>query len=88
MKRKPSPAEVEQRVERAQAAAQSGLMELLTMREAQVVTRLVSAHIAGKLTDRDAAIGIAVIAEFRSLNRAMQRAVADGIEAGESLSRR
>lgn len=88
MKRKPSPAEAEHLIDRAQAAAQSGAMELLMEREAKVLNGLVSAHSAGKLSDRDAAIGIAVIAEFRSLIRAMQRAVSDGIAAGESLSRR
>ena len=46
----------------AQGLVQSGALELVRNREVTTLNHLVSAHFAKTLTDRDAAIGIAVIA--------------------------
>jgi len=72
-------------IDAAQAITQSGAPELLRSEEAKVVSELVSAYNGGKLTDRDAAIGIAVIARIRRIFNNLQRTLTEGIDAGHKL---
>lgn len=73
-------------IERAQAAAQSGLEAQLAAQEAAVMARLVQAHRDGKMTDRDAAIGIALISELRAAASKTRRTILQGQVAGETLT--
>ena len=70
----------------AQLAAQSGIKELLARHEAKVVNRLVSAHRAADLTPDDAKVGIAIIAELRTLAGDMDRTIERGRHAAEELT--
>jgi hypothetical protein len=70
----------------AQLAAQSGIKELLARHEAKVVSRLVSAHRSANLTPDDAKVGIAIIAELRTLAGDMDRTIERGRQAGEELT--
>lgn len=76
----------EQVIDRAQGFAQSGAIELIRGQEVKIINRLVSAHHSAKLTDRDAAIGIAVIANIRTLISEMDSAVRQGVSAGKALT--
>ena len=76
----------ESAIARAQAVAQSGIVELIEKREVSVLMQLVGAYRSNKLTDRDAAIGIATIANLRSMREDMTRAVLRGTDAGQSLT--
>ena len=80
--------DAEASLSRGQAAAQSGLLELLHARESKILVDLVARHQSGKLADRDAAIGIAVLSEIRSTIRSITRAINEGIDAGASLTQR
>lgn len=73
-------------IEKAQAVVQSGAPGHLAAQEAAIVDRLVGAQRGGKLTDRDAAIGIAVIAELRSVASKMTRDVLQGTDAALTLT--
>jgi hypothetical protein len=73
-------------VERAQEAAQSGLEAQLVASEAAVLARLVRAHRDGKLTDRDAAVGIALISELRAATDKTRRTILRGVEAGHAIT--
>jgi hypothetical protein len=74
-------------IERAQAVAQSGALELVKSQEVRILNRLVGAHrSAAGLADRDAAIGIAVISELRSIANEMVNAVTQGTDAALKLS--
>lgn len=72
-------------IEKAQGIAQSGAIELIRGQEVKIINKLVSAHHSARLTDRDAAIGIATIAGLRTILSDMDRAVRQGVEAGHSL---
>lgn len=74
------------KVAKAQAVVQSGATNHLAKQEAAIVDRLVGAHRGAKLTDRDAAIGIAVIAELRSVATKMTRDVVQGTDAALNLT--
>lgn len=78
-----TPAEV---IERAQGFAQSGAIELIRAQEVKIINKLVSAHHSAKLTDRDAAVGIAVIANIRMMVSEMDSAVRQGVVAGKALT--
>jgi len=86
MSRRVTAAEIES-IETAARITASGAPELIRETEVRIINELVSAHSAGKLTDRDAAIGIAVIARLRLIFNKMQRAVTQGSDAGERLTR-
>ena len=77
---------VAEKIEQAQAVAQSGAIELVRQREVRVLDMLVSAHRGNKLLDRDAAVGIATIAALRQLRQDMEGAVRQGTDAGHSLT--
>ena len=76
----------EQELSAAQLAAQSGIRELLARHEAKVITRLVSTHRAGGLSPDDAKVGIAIIAELRTLAGDMDRTIERGRVAAEELT--
>lgn len=80
--------DVEAEIASAQQAAQSGIQELLARHEAKVVARLVGTYRTGKLTPEDAKVGIAVIAELRTLAGDVDRTVERGRIAGEELTKR
>jgi hypothetical protein len=71
---------------RAQTAAQSGVRELLAAHEVKVIARLVGTHRAGTLTPENAKIGIAVIAELRTIAGDVDRVIERGRQAGEELT--
>lgn len=73
-------------LERSQAVARSGITNALLDQADAAVDRAVAAHVNGKLTDRDAAVVIAMVAELRSAARQAQHAFLKGIEAGEHLT--
>jgi hypothetical protein len=75
------------RIERAQAVTQTGLVHEFLDQADALLDRAVGAHRAGSLTDRDAAVAIATISELRMAANKANRAVLQGTEAGESLSR-
>jgi hypothetical protein len=72
-------------IQRAQTIVQSGLPELLRAEETKIVTELVNACNAGKLNDRDAAIGVAVIARIRRIWNSCNRHLSEGVDAGHKL---
>jgi molybdopterin synthase catalytic subunit len=76
----------EQELSAAQLAAQSGIRELLARHEAKVVSRLVTTHRSGALTPDEAKVGIAIIAELRTLAGDMDRTIERGRQAGEELT--
>ena len=75
-------------IERAQGIAQSGSIELISAEEAKLLNKLVSAHSEGKLTDRDAAVGIGTIAALRAIKVRLNKALNEGIYAGKQLTQR
>ena len=74
-------------VEKAQAIAQSGVVHELLDQADAVLDRLVGAYNGRTLTDRDAAVGIATIAELRRAASRGTHAIAKGVAAGEQLTR-
>lgn len=76
----------EEAIDRAQGIAQSGSIELIRAQEVKIINKLVSAHHSAKLTDRDAAIGIAVIATIRTIVSEMDSAIRQGVAAGKALT--
>jgi hypothetical protein len=70
----------------AQSISQSGVVELVRAREVRLVDMLVRAHRDSKLTDRDAAVGVATISALRSFADEMERAVQQGNDAATQLS--
>ena len=74
-------------VEQTQTIVQSRLPELLRAEEAKIITELVNAHNSGKLSDRDAAVGVAVLARIRRIYSSLDRAITSGIAAGHRLTR-
>jgi hypothetical protein len=75
----------EQAIDKAQGIAQSGVIELIRAREVKIINTLVSAYHSGKMTERDAAIGIATIAALRMILSDMDREVRQGVAAGHAL---
>ena len=73
-------------LEKSQAIARSGVTHSLLDQADAIVDRAVAAHVNGKLTDRDAAVAIAAVAELRSAANKAQHAFLRGIEAGENLT--
>lgn len=86
MARKITPRDVAD-IQLAQSLAQSGSPELLQSEEVRLLNELVSAYNSGKLTDRDAAIGIAVIARIRRVFNKIQQAIVKGTDIGLNLTR-
>lgn len=75
-------------IEQSQTIVQSGVLELLRSEESKMLTALVNASDTGKLTDRDAAIGIAVIARIRRIFNGLNRIINAGVDAGHKLTAR
>jgi hypothetical protein len=73
-------------IQQAQKVAQSGALDFLWEQEQSLVNRLVSAHRGGKLTDRDAAVGIAVISEVRYMSQVLETALTKGIEEARKIT--
>ena len=73
-------------IEAAQAVAQSGATDLVAREQAHILDTLVQEHRAHRLTDRDAAIGIATISALRTVAATMQRAILRGVSEGEHLT--
>lgn len=73
-------------IERAQEVAQSGVVHEFLDQADSLLNRLVAGHRGGKLSDRDAAVGIAVISELRMAAEKANRVVLKGVEAGEALT--
>lgn len=73
-------------IDRAQSVAQSGVIELIRAQEAKVINKLVGEYHGKSLTDRDAAIGIATIANLRRLISEMDREVRQGVAAAAQLT--
>lgn len=74
-------------VEQTQTIVQSRLPELLRAEEAKIITELVTLHNSGKLSDRDAAVGVAVLARIRRIYSSLDRTITAGIIAGQRLTR-
>lgn len=73
-------------IERAQAVVQSGATGHLAAQERTILDRLIGAHRGATLTDREAAIGIAVISELRTVASKMNRDVLRGTDAAITLT--
>jgi len=73
-------------IERAQTVAQSGLLDYLWEAEQSLVNRLVASHRAGKLADRDAAVGVAVISEIRNMQKGLELTLIRGEAEAERLT--
>lgn len=73
-------------LERSQAVARSGITNALLDQADALIDRAVLAHVNAKLSDRDAAVTIATVAELRSAAHKAQHAFLKGIEAGENLT--
>lgn len=86
MKRTLSAAEQLDAVGRAQELAQSGTVNSLLDQADALLDRAVSAHRAGKLTDRDAAVALAVISELWAAAGKATRAITKGAEAAQSIT--
>lgn len=74
----------------ADAAAritQSGAVELIAAEEALVLDQLVSAYNTGNMQDRDALVGVALLARLRAIKHKLNRAITRGIDAGHKLTR-
>jgi molybdopterin synthase catalytic subunit len=80
-------ADLVDKIEAAQAATQMGLVHEYLDQADAVLDRAVGAHRAGRLSDRDAAVVIAVISELRIAANKANRVVLQGVEAGETLTR-
>lgn len=78
--------DLEADISAAQRASQSGIAELLTIQEAKVLARLIAEYRSGKLTPENAKVGIAVIAEFRTLVADSDRAIDRGVYATQQLT--
>lgn len=76
----------EEAIDRAQGIVQSGAIELIRRQEVKIINRLVSAHHSGTLTDREAAIGIAVVASVRMMISEMDSAIRQGTAAGHAIT--
>lgn len=73
----------------AQNAAQSGIRELLALHEAKVLTRMIAQyHSKEGISPENAKIGVAVIAELRSLAGSVNRTVERGTESARKLTSR
>lgn len=70
----------------AQRASQSGITELLAIQEAKVLARLIAEYRSGKLTPENAKVGIAMIAEFRTLVSDADRAIDRGMHATQQMT--
>lgn len=81
-----SPTEAVEAVSRAQELAQSGTVNSLLDQADALLDRAVSAHRAGKLTDRDAAVALAVISELWAAAGKATRAIIQGTEAAKDLT--
>jgi len=74
------------KIERAQAIAQSGIVELVKGAAVSVLDKSVRAYYDRKLTDRDAAVAIATIAELRALAGKLENQLIRGTIEGEKLT--
>lgn len=77
----------ENAIARAQIIAQSGSIELVQAESGRILNTLFAQSDAGKLSDRDAAVGISTLAALRRVARSMERAVTRGTIAGEQLTK-
>lgn len=88
MNPRPTVAEAELAIEDSQAIMQGGAPELIARQEAKVLSSSIASFKQGALTDRDAAIALAVIANLREVQSALQKAVLRGQQAAEFLTGR
>lgn len=78
--------EAEREIVQSQAIAQSGILGALDMQEKAILDSLVGLYRARKLEDRDAMIGIATIAQIRSLSGKLTRSLIAGFDASQHLT--
>ena len=74
------------RINKAQEVAEARIRDVMLDRADHVLNAAVNECLAGKLTDRGAAVAIYVITELRKEAAKAQRIIVQGIEAGESLN--
>lgn len=78
--------DIESTVIQTQAITQSGVLGALHAQEKAILDALVGAHRGKKLTDRDAAIGIATISEIRGVLSKLDRALMAGFDQMQQLT--
>lgn len=79
--------ETVERINLAQEVAEARIRDTMLDRADHVLNGLVGKAVMGQLSDREAAVGIFVIAELRKEAAKAQRIVQQGIAAGESLTK-
>jgi len=67
------------------AISQSGVLQALRGQEKSLLDNMIASHRSKKLSDRDAAVGIAVISELRSAHGKLQRALQQGYDVTQQL---
>jgi hypothetical protein len=73
-------------LEKAQGIARSGVTDYLLDQADNLIDRAVASLRSGTLSDRDAAVALAVVSELRSAANKAQQTYLKGIEAGEALT--
>lgn len=74
-------------IEAAQRASQSGIRELLTKSEVKILNRMISQlNSKSGLSPEDAKLGVALIAELRSLAGYVNRTIERGTTVGHKLT--
>ena len=81
-----TPTTAQEKVTAAQEVAQSGVIHEVLDRADGVLEHLLARYVQGTLSDRDAAVGVATIAELRRTATKAQRTVAQGVAADSVLN--